>query len=251
MKQQRYEYGPQGSIGLIVPQANPTVEAELRLLVPDDIMICTVRSVSTAADPCQRLQDYLMHLPAYLEGYDTFRPDIFAFGCTGSSYMIGADAEASLVSDVANTYGRPVLTATEAIYQALSKLNAKRVRLLAPYPQALLDKAQHYWAARGVEITEAVSILPEIEDTRNIYTLTSDRLLPQLSVWEDVEEPVLISGTGLPSLSVLARVDNNSRLSSNLCLAWSVLNIMGQLPPAAKPMDCIHKIKPRLSKIYM
>ena len=160
--------------------------------------------------------------------------------------MIGADAEARLVSDVANTYGRPVLTATEAIYQALSKLNAKRVRLLAPYPQALLDKAQHYWAARGVEITEAVSILPEIEDTRNIYTLTSDRPASAFRL-EDVEEPVLISGTGLPSSPCWPGL-TTTRLSSNLCLAWSVLNTMGQLPPAAKPMDCIHTIKPDFPK---
>ena len=46
-------------IGVGTPQANPTVEAEFRQLLPPDVPFVATRLTSTSADTRQRLVDYL------------------------------------------------------------------------------------------------------------------------------------------------------------------------------------------------
>ena len=45
-------------VGILTPMANPTVEAELRRLLPSEIDYVVARLVSDAADPPERLIGY-------------------------------------------------------------------------------------------------------------------------------------------------------------------------------------------------
>ena len=87
-----YDYGRAGIIGIGTPQANPTVEAETRILLPPNALLQTVRLTSPAPDALDRLREYLLDLPQTLARYDTLKPAAFGFGCTGSSYLVSPDA---------------------------------------------------------------------------------------------------------------------------------------------------------------
>lgn len=57
------DYARAGRLGLGTPQANPTVEAEIRRLLPFDVDAVTLRLTCASPDPAVRLRSYLTDLP--------------------------------------------------------------------------------------------------------------------------------------------------------------------------------------------
>ncbi|MEO8751127.1 MAG: hypothetical protein ABI624_00455 [Casimicrobiaceae bacterium] len=222
-------YGSAGRFGIGTPQANPTVEAEMGILLPRNCTLSVTRLTSVATDPLQRLHDYLSQLKQSLRSYDTLRPDAFGFACTGSSYLLGAAEERRLVGTASSAGGYPVETAARAIIWALERLRARRIALVAPYPQELVDAGVRYWTAAGIEIARTVRIATPGDDTRGIYCLADDVLAaPLAQLRHDDVDAILISGTGLPSLAAIHGFAGGPPVvSSNLCLAARLLDVAG------------------------
>lgn len=225
------EYGNAGWIGLGVPQANPTVEMEMRRLVGVEVELLTTRLTSAAATSDQRLVAYLETLPTALESYDVLAPDLFCFACTGSSYLLGAAREDEIVDAARARFGYPVLTAARAILQALGEIGATRIAVLAPYPAPLVEAGVAYWREAGLTVAEVRRLDLGSADTRRIYGLRSADALTALDEMNLAGvDAVLITGTGMPTLGALvpaARRIGRPVLSSNYCLAWAALRVLG------------------------
>ncbi len=233
------EYGRKGSIGIATPQANPTVEPELRLLLPAGVGMHSTRLVSSG-EPQQRFIDYIEQLPAALASFDTLALNVLGFACTASSYLLPRGREQKLLKDLQSAGGVPVCTAAEAIHAALKVLGARRIALACPYPAWLLSHALDYWSDAGYEILRADSLQPNASDTRSIYQLDSSTAIPFLSArWRKVEADVLvITGTGMPglrSIVALQALTGKPVLTSNLCLAWHCLQRAGISPGERAP----------------
>jgi maleate isomerase len=224
-----HTYGSAGRIGVGTPQANPTVEAEFAILLPRACSLYVTRLTSGADDSEKRLTQYLANLERYLDAYDTLRPDVFGFACTGSSYLLGASREEQVIAAAQATYGYPVETAARAIAWALERLDASRVALILPYPDNLMEPAHAYWSALGIEIVRTLRIPIATTDTRGIYDVGSDRLAIALSQLSTVDvETVLVTGTGLASLPAIRDCELAVPvISSNVCLAGRLLALAG------------------------
>ena len=226
------EYGAGGWVGVGVPQANPTVEAEMRRLMRPDAEIITARLVSRAPTSVERLIDYYDGLDRTLDSYDVLRPDVFGFACTGSSYLVGAEREAAIVAGAEARLGCPFVTAAQAIVHALQALGVERVALLAPYPADIVEAGVAYWRAAGLSIVQVMTIDLGSQDTRRIYGLRSADALAALDGGvSDAAEALLMSGTGMPTLSALAPAAmriGRPVLSSNYCLAWALRRALGE-----------------------
>jgi maleate isomerase len=218
-----------GRIGIGTPQANPTVEAEMAILLPRACSLHITRLTSRAKSPEGRLKAYLRDLESYLTAYDTLRPDVFGFACTGSSYLLGARAEERLIAKARARFGYPVETASRAILWSLERLDAKRIALVAPYPAALIEAASRYWAAAGIEVLRTHRIPTRTADTRGIYELSSDQVAETLrALPQDGLDAVLVSGTGLPSLPALRyRAAGVPTICSTMCLAARLVDLLG------------------------
>lgn len=239
-----YDYGRAGTLGIGTPQANPTVEAEMRILLPPAVAMAVVRLTSTSQNPLFRLRLYLEGLEETLAQYDTLRPGAFGFACTGSSYLVGAAREAEIVARVESRCGYPVVTATAAITWQLRRLGARRIALASPYPAALSEAAEAYWRAAGFDLAEVRRIETGSGDTRGIYTLGSEDARPAAEALRQLDvDAVLLSGTGMPSLALIAdAADGPPVISSNLCLALRLCDLIGA--PAPDPADW----RPRLAQ---
>lgn len=224
------EYGQLGRVGVGTPQANPTVEAEFAILLPRACSLHVTRLTSPAQSPGQRLRDYLNGLDSCLAAYDTFRPDAFAFACTASSYLLGAEQEGKIIAAAAERRGYPVETAARAIVWGLARLCAKRVALVVPYPKAIVDAARRYWSEAGIDVRRVVEIATRGADTRGIYELGSDRVVAALAqLAQGGFDAVLVSGTGMPSLAALhIPAAGMPVISSNSCLAARMLDLLGR-----------------------
>ena len=226
---------PKPFVGIATPQANPTVEIETRALLESYAIPLATRLTSSGGTPAARLVDYLEQLDTAILSFDTLAMAAFAFACTGSAYLTGADRELELVNAAERRFGIPVVTATAAIAEELRLRHASRIAILAPYPAALTDASADYWRSAGFEVVKCQRI-DVCEDTRAIYSLTDAEVAAAIECFAPGNaDLVLLSGTGMPTLAAL-RAAGQPMVSSNLCLSAAVLRRAG-FWPADEPID--------------
>ncbi len=229
-------------IGIATPQANPTVEIEARQLLDNYAIPLATRLTSPGETPADRLVAYIEQLEVAIGSFDTLELGVFAFACTGSSYLVGAEREGELVKAAEAASGIPIVTATAAIAEELAIREVSRIAILAPYPESLINASVAYWTEAGLDVANCQRI--DIgEDTRAIYDLTDSEVSDAIDRYDTADaELLLLSGTGMPTVHALLGA-GTPMLSSNLCLAGAVLRRAG-LWPAASPIDiqtlCLH-----------
>lgn len=231
------DYGPRARVGVATPQANPTVEPEMRLLLPAAIAVYGTRLTHGSPTVEERLHHYIRHIPDALRSFGSLKLAVFGFGCTGSSYLAGRVLEDQLTAQAAAEKGIPVITAAQAIRQFLDLAGARRIALVSPYPVALAEAGYAYWRDSGIDVVGRLRVDPDLIDTHNIYELTSaDALAAVRRVEQQGADCIVASGTGMPTLRALQVLRRESALpvvSSNLCLAWALLRVAA--PELAPP----------------
>ena len=216
-------------IGVGTPQANPTVEIEFRQYCRPPAFPMITRLVSDADSPNDRLVEYLEQLPAALASFDTLPLRVFAFACTGSSYLVEDEREEEIVCACESKHRVQVITATQAIRRELEGRGIRRIAMLSPYPRDLCDAAIGYWSRIGFDIVASERI--DIgADTRGIYDITDDDVAAALNNFDPGDaDIVLLSGTGMPTVNAI-RESSIPMISSNLCLATEALRRSLQWP---------------------
>jgi len=237
MTEQQADYGPRARVGVAVPHSNPTVEPEMRALVPAAIGVHATRMTHPAPRVEDRLNHYIRHIPDAIRSFGEMKLAAFGFGCTGSSYLAGVALEEQLVAAAETDHRVPVITAARAIREALRELGCRSLALVSPYPAPLAEAGYRYWQDAGIRVTGRLRVDPDLTDTHRIYELTSADALEALRrVDRTGADCLLASGTGMPTLRALRVLRAETGLpvlSSNLCLAWALTRAAAaELAPA-------------------
>ena len=152
-------------LALLTPMANPTIEREMRRLVPDCCDYVVGRLVSRLDDSRERLISYAEDLGQSLAQFGGLPLSAIAFACTASSYLIGLEREDSLAKQV----GIPVLWAAATIREELSRRGARRLAVVSPYPDAIHQAGLAYWSSAGFVTIFDERVEIGSDDTRSIY----------------------------------------------------------------------------------
>jgi maleate isomerase len=221
------EYGRAGLFGILTPQGNPTVEPEMRVLLPHGCAMLVSRLVSHEAGLRERLIAYGETLENSIAGFDGVAFDALGFACTGSSYLFDPALELQRLEAIETRTGYPVFTAAQSVAMALNALDARAVALISPYPDWLTRASHQYWEALGFRVTTVFQIATGSSgNARGIYALSTPAVLSRMTDFDPAgADAVLITGTGMPSLRLILALGpalGLPVLSSNLCLAWAL-----------------------------
>jgi maleate cis-trans isomerase len=231
-------------IGALTPQANTTVEPEFNILWPPGYTMINARLTSKRDTIEARLVDYWNTIELTLNQFANAPIDAYAFGCTGTSYLVGADQEDDVVHRIEIARGVPFITSARAVTDALNALSAKRIGLVSPYPPGLTEASIGYWQSRDFEIVETSSAFNQESGFHPIYSLAAASAQDALSqLKKEGVEAIVMLGTGMPTLQPIADVAGSGgppAVSCMLCLAWrTVLAIQGTVPTRASILEWV------------
>lgn len=203
-------------VAILTPMENPTVEAEMRRLLPADLDYVVARLVSAEADPALRLVDYARHAHATVARFGAMPLAAIGFACTGSSYLLD-DGEAEAI---ARGFDRPFLFTAVAAEAIMRERGVSRLAIISPYPAALHQVALDWFRRRGFTIVSDDRVPIGGTDTRAIYRLTGNEAAGLIEMARSAKpDAILLSGTGMPTLPLIAPDGDPPVLSSNYCLA--------------------------------
>lgn len=220
---------PAAWAGIVVPPANPTVEPELARCVDGALTLFTARfPVQPDTTLEERNRRYLDYYRDAISAFGSLDLRAIVMALTGPSYRLLPQGDRALARELSERAGKPVITASAAIAEAIRAVGAKRLCLLSPYPQWLTDEAAAYWRADGHEVTQVV----KISETFRAYELSEDEVTQALREVDVAKvDAVVMSGTGMLTLPSIVAARTSLRiplLSSNLCCAWWLLARCGQ-----------------------
>lgn len=230
------EYAPDGLVGVLTPQANTTVEPEFGILLPPGTALVAARLISDKPTIDARLVDYVASLERSLDQFANAPVGAVAFACTGAAYLVEPAEEDRHLAEIQTARAYPVVTAANAVFDALGALGVRKIGIVSPYGDPLHDNALRYWEKRGLEIARVARITSDDAAFHPIYALGGAASGGALeAIGTTGLEAIVMLGTGLPTLPAILRAGGQPLpvISPNLCLVWrSLLAIQGAAPSA-------------------
>lgn len=216
-------------LGLIVLQADETIEDDMRRLLPADASLLVSRVPSGEHVTPETLKAMASHLTAAATLFPrglTF--NTVGYGCTSGASQIGSARIAELVR--AGTRADQVTEPVSALIAACRALGLKRLAILSPYVASVSGHLRTVLAAEGVETPDFGSFA----EPNEAHVVSIDKASIQSAATALVQgravDGLFLSCTNLRTLDVIAPLEQSLRmpvLSSNLVLAWHMMGGAG------------------------
>jgi maleate cis-trans isomerase len=229
--------GWRARLGFLLPPGNPTVEPEMIALAPEGVSLHFHRMDAGGGVPGV-LDNQDERTRAMIESIDgaaallaMVRPDIIVVAHTATSYYLGGERETALLARLGAATGTRVVTAFGAVAAALPRLGVRRIALGAPYSAETTAQGRAHLEAHGFDVVRS----DNLKGVANIYDETAERAYRLArSVDLPEAEAVFLTGTGMPTLPVLAMLEQDLGkpvISSASAMMWHALRSCGVRQP--------------------
>ena len=216
-------------LGLVVLQADERIEADLRGLLPAPVDLLVSRVPSGLDVTPQTLARMEAELPRAAGLFpEAVGFDVIGYGCTSGATQIGSARVAEKLRDGARA--AHVTDPVSALVASCRALGLRRLALLSPYVAAVSDRLRAVLAEHGIA-TPVFGSFAEAEEAR-VARITPGSIAQaaRALVAEGEVDGLFLSCTNLdtlPMIGVLEREIGIPVLSSNLVLAWHMLQLAG------------------------
>jgi maleate isomerase len=226
-------------LGLILLQADETLELEFRRLLPQGAACFVSRvpsGLEVTPDTLAAMEGELAAAAALLPRGAPF--DALAYACTSGAARIGPERVVERLREGAEA--RAATDPVTALVAACRALGLSRVALLSPYIETVSEDLRHVLAACEVE-TPVFGTFAEAEEARVARIDGLSVIAAATRLVQEARAPVdalFLSCTNLRTLDLIAPLEaalGLPVLSSNLVLAWHLLALAGAAPPSDVP----------------
>ena len=214
-------------LGLIVLQADETIEQDMRRLLPADVELL----VSRVPSGTHVTQDSLAAMETELTRAASLFPagarlSAVGYGCTSGSAQIGAGRVADKIKAGITT--DHVSDPVSALIAACKAMNIRRLGLLSPYVASVSDRLRETLQQAGITVSAFASF--DVSQESRVVRITPESITDaaiQLTK-SDQMDGLFISCTNLRTLDIIADVEariGKPVLTSNQVLAWDLLRL--------------------------
>jgi maleate cis-trans isomerase len=220
-----------------LPPGNPTVEPEMIALTPEGVSVHFHRMDSGDGVP-GALDNQDERTRAMIESLDgaaallaMVKPDIMVIAHTATSYYLGREREGVLLGRLGAATGTRVVTAFGSVAAGLHRLGVRRIALGAPYSAITTAQGRAHLEAHDFDVVRSENLA----GVANIYDETAERAYRLArSVDRPEAEAVFLTGTGMPTLPVIERLEQDLGkpvISSASAMMWHALRSCGVRQP--------------------
>jgi maleate isomerase len=224
--------GWRARLGFLVPPGNPTVETEMIALAPQGVSLhfhrMTARGTGGSLDgQTERNRMMVDNIDGSVELLAMVAPDVIVVAHTATSYQLGRRGEAELLARLERSTGRRVVTAFGSVVRALESLGIRKLALGTPYSAEVTLQGKSHLEAYGFEVVK----FDNLKGVENIYDTTAEQAYALArAVDTDDAEAVFLSGTGMPTVTVLDVLEQDLGkpvFSSASAMMWHALRLAG------------------------
>ncbi|HEY0122197.1 MAG TPA: aspartate/glutamate racemase family protein [Rhizobium sp.] len=223
-------------VGFLVPPGNWTIEQEIPAFLPEDVSINFNRlsRVDHTNEGEQRklvtadnLNVMANSVGRAARDLAEASPEMIVYCCTSGSFVNGWAGHVELSNKITSDTGVPAITTSTAVLSALKVLGAKKVVMVAPYPENIIDIEVNFFNHFDIDIVARRRIdCPTDDDIRAVkHEATAAAVLDAVS---DVDEydAVFISCTNLQIMPQIASLEDTLGkpvVTSNQASLWASL----------------------------
>jgi maleate isomerase len=217
--------------GVLIPSTNTTVEIEYNRLLPPTLQAHVGRLLSSGAGPFSPSLDADVDHQARLLG--TAKVEVISLAQTSAS-LFADDYDATVTQRMSKGAGVSAITSAQAIGQAVRALGARRIALVSPYSQPVLERAKHYYQTKySLEVLALEGFAAT--DSYMIGKLGPENARDAFARIEQPEiEVLVVPGGNFPTMSFVPaweREFGKPVVTTNQAALWAMMGIMGVSDP--------------------
>jgi maleate cis-trans isomerase len=220
-------YGIRARIGVLVPSANTTTEAEFNALVPEGITVHSARMFITSPT-VENLTRMNQDAEKAAEMIATMEPTAVAFACTTGSLLEGVGYDTQLIRRIEKTVKVPTTTTVTAVIKAFKELGVRKVSVGTPYNEELTQREKEFFEKSGVRVLKIKGLDFQGEEWKELHLERVKKLAREVSHPE--ADAIFLSCTNLKTLPVIAELEKElgkTVFSSNVATFWDTMRLMG------------------------
>lgn len=238
-------YGWRARVGMLMANANTTMEPEFYKLAPEGVSMhasrvpiggVSVKDMTTDSGDLAHAVKLIAQINAR----------VIAYSCNGSNIVGGLDGEAEQARLIRDIAGCPAVPAATAVLEALTALKARRVAFATVYPPDLNEANTRFWRDCGIKVVRTDGIDMSQRVVEEPYTLVPVSRIglqePYLAynlarhVCDSTTEAVVVIGGNLRTIEAARAFERDFGIpfvSTNLALLWASLQVAGVRDPVS------------------
>lgn len=253
-------YGWRARIGMIMANANTTMEPEFNRLAPQGVSMHASRILieSTTVLGMTTNQKDLAAAARMLTGLNA---RVIAYSCNGSNVTGGLEGEAAQTDLISKETGCPAILAATAVLEAIAALGVNRVSFATLYPPDLNECNTQFWKECGVDVLRSEGLArgrrgPEapysstpvaqtgLQQPAFVYNLARSAL-------DTRSEAMVVIGGNVRTIEIAEMFESDHGIpfiSTNIALFWASLQIAG-IREAINGYGTLLRNQPRFSGV--